>query len=143
MRRTSSIWVAIFIALGLGACSGGQTPIESLRAIPEEHLFYPGAQQLGRLGEEGGPGIEGSRVPMSGYRLGSGDGPHDIVAWYRRELQARGWTELSTSAPTSDEQSAYGWSRGELSYRVGILAPEASDDFETVFDIRIYASGER
>lgn len=129
------------------ACQPGDQRLEELRALPEEHLFYPATEEISRLGAPAANTPEGSVAAFSGYRLGTQDGAEAVEVFYARELAERGWEAApgAVGAPATSELSARAWERDGLTFRLSIRrkddprgpSPEVAAQYETIFDIVI------
>ncbi len=136
MRRAGlAIAVALVGAL-LGGCTWA-TPTPAgpgqaqLAALPEAALLYPGAAVLEQGGRDARPegGTDRPIPAVVGATLGAQATPAEIVAFYDRELLARGWARF-TSPPIASalEIRTAGWGRGGLSFRLGVYRPKDEPD---------------
>ena len=126
----ASLQIALALVLSalLLSCSHQSKPyggysLADLRALPEEHLFYPGSDTLGHLGDEASGGPVKPHAASSGYVLGAQAAPGDIEAFYDRELQGRGWGPKLPVGGATDEVRTVGWRKGALFFRFAVLRP--------------------
>ena len=130
-------WRAVLLGVAALAVVGGavawwQWPTRNgvivkrseLQRLPEGHLFYPGAVVLASGGHDYERGIWGSNPAITGYLLGVNATPKEVLAFYDRELLARGWAISSADTVIGTNESAGGaWRRGRMYIQIAILYP--------------------
>jgi hypothetical protein len=82
--------VGLFV-LTASVCDDKKSPYtpDQLAALPEAQLRYPGSVIL--YGPQGQPsGLLNPRTTWN-YRAATDDSPDSVVAFFKRELEARGW----------------------------------------------------
>ena len=126
----------------------GQYSLAQLRQLPEEHLFYPGGEVISQMGRENSPSMPGrQRTVYSGYRVGSQATAAELEAFYHQRLQELAWGPMRPGDvfPTTAEERATGWRKGDLVFRFSILkkahplAPpeELTRKYTTIYDIKV------
>ena len=142
--------VAATVAALLAGCGGGNKPyggytLSELGKLPEEHLFYPGAEVIDRLGQEAFGGPARPHPALSGCELGVQATPAEIEAFYDRELQGRGWGAQMSVGQSTAEERAVGWTKNNLLLRVAVRRkgdprnpPEGvTGKYATIYDIMV------
>ena len=156
MRRLLAPLLAGVLAILLAGCQGSTTTIgpilksAQLRQYPEYSLRYPGATLLGEGGVDGENGPFFYTRATAGAVMGSNDSPEQILAFYERELPARGWqlSNVDTAVSTAD-LDAYAWRKGSVIFRIAFLRkndprnPAAGDQYATPFDFTLIADDPR
>ena len=150
MRLVLAVALAMVMGALLAGCGGGNKPyggytLSDLRKLPEEHLFYPGAEVIDRLGQEAFGGPVRPHPASSGYQLGVQATPAEIEAFYDRELQARGWGAQVSVGQSTAEERTFGWSKNGLLLRVAVRRkgdprnpPEAvTGKYATIYEIMV------
>jgi hypothetical protein len=122
----------------------------ALQRYPEYQLRYPAAVLIGEGGKDAENGPFFYSRAMAGAVLGTDDSEEQVVAFYERELAARGW-QLSDrdTVGTTAELNAYAWRKGSVVFRLAFLRkndprnPPAGDQYATPFDFRLSADDPR
>ncbi len=73
MRLVLAVALVMVLGASVAGCGGGNKPyggytLSDLGKLPEEHLFYPGAEVIGRLGQEAFGGPVRPHPAWSGYQ---------------------------------------------------------------------------
>lgn len=140
-----------FLTIGVGvwvlrsATDGAITRRSDLQKIPEEHLYYPGSAVIGSIGNDYMSGIWGSNPATSGHRLGVDASQAEVLAFYDRELAARGWQQSTNVIYGTAELEVRGWVKGGVLVRLAILRkndpryPAAVNAYQTPYEIVLIA----
>lgn len=97
---------------------------QALAQYPEYRLYYPGATVLDHGGRDAVTGPTGYSGASAGVTLGTGAEMADVLAFYARELAARGWVVSDIDGvPKTSELDARGWRKGPVAFRLGLLRP--------------------
>ena len=83
------IMLAAFLAV-LAACSNDR-PLQYIQSLPEDTLAYPDSTLTCSAGSPETPGIEGPHSATSSHCYTAPGSEAEVVAWYAKELAARGW----------------------------------------------------
>jgi hypothetical protein len=82
--------VAAFCALALTSCFPHLKSAEEMNALPDAHLYYPGATVVSVIPKPQTPGTNAGALPGS---VTTQFNPHassaDVLAWYRSQLKSR------------------------------------------------------
>jgi hypothetical protein len=109
------------LVMACGAPAGGPASLQELRALPEDHLFYPGSTSIGETGND--DGLDGG-PPDAGFILGTSAGLPAVASFYRSQLSRRGWHPNDSVVFLGTAESAvFGWTRGPLVFRLGFDQP--------------------
>lgn len=149
------LWaVAIVILLG-GVVAWWQWPTRNgtlvkrseLQKLPEEHLFYPGAVVLGESGNDYEVGVWGRNAAISRHVLGVNATQGEVLVFYERELNARGWSRSARDvAITTSDLDGDAWRRGQLAIQVVILRrddsrnPASASQYPTAYRLTVVAN---
>jgi len=116
MRRLGVVALAVLVGTLLSGCLAGAATTAAPRAVPvaqlpEAALIYPGATPLAQGAQSGEGGFIGAQAT-----------PQEIIAYYDRELVARGW-ERRNAPPIKSVQEEYSaaWLRDGLVVRLSTL----------------------
>lgn len=147
-----AVCALVLLTIGFGvrlsrspAYGGPITKRSDLQKLPEERLFYPGAVLLGSGGNNYEWGIWGSNGATSGHTLGANASKDEVLAFYDRELTARGWQKLPGVGVGSAELAVWAWRKDKVSVWVAILRtndprnPTAINAYQTPYRITLIA----
>jgi len=156
-RRRVVIGLSVLtLSWPLAACqratptSGAIISGQALAQYPEYHLYYPGSTLIGQGTKDAETGPSGYSRANAGATLGTDATADEVVAFYTREIAARGWqvSDIDGVGTTSD-LAAYGWRKGHVAFRVAILRPHdprnptAIDSYRTAYTILLTADDPR
>jgi hypothetical protein len=117
--------VGVVVAgVGMTRSATGDGPItkqRELQQLPEANLFYPGATLLGSFGNDYERGVWGSNSASFGHTLGADVGQGEVLAFYERELAARGWQKAEVGGVGTDESTVAAWRKEGLTLLISIL----------------------
>jgi hypothetical protein len=136
---------AVALAVVLTACGTDTSQLARLQAMPEDHLFYPGAVVLGSGGLNEQTTIEGTNYADSGHLLGTNASVIDVSSFYVTQLQKRGWASTQKdTGKAMTEVAVAAWAKDDAVFRLAFLRkgtdprlPAASDQarFAVIFQI--------
>jgi hypothetical protein len=146
---TLGLLLAVSVGLIAAFCNPfAPTEVETLRAMDEADVIYPGAVELGydeRPGRWTESGILSTYLVWS---FGIQASAEEIEQWYALELGARGWSPANThhADRTGYDRLVRAWERDGRFARLAILktdgvfaAPqELRDAYETLIDVRLF-----
>jgi hypothetical protein len=123
----------VVLVIGLGAYalfgrSAAPSSADTLRALPESSLIYPGSEVISSGGRNAANGIDGRVSAEAWQLLGVDADPAAIEAFYEAELTARGWkldTHTSSGLLATGELTVAAWSKQGVIFRLGIRDPES------------------
>lgn len=125
MGRVLTVALLTALAALLAGCGNDlRYDIGSLRQLPEEHLFAPGSEVITGLGQQVGYSRSNGPIPAySGSILGSSATPDEVEAFYRGELQARGWSPHTGAdfVGLAGAERTTLWRKGDLGFQLTIL----------------------
>lgn len=99
---------------------------EPLQQYPEYRLYYPGATVIAKGGRDAEIDRFGSTGASAGATLGTDGSPGEIIAFYARELAARGWVNSDIDGVSDTTKlDARGWRKGHVAFRLSITDPRA------------------
>ena len=90
--RSVRIAAVVLLALVCAGCFNDYGPIGPLKQMPEATLYYPGAKVVDETSSPRNSGPDGQHGASYGHNLAVNATPDEILAFYDRELKARGWT---------------------------------------------------
>ena len=145
---TRLVPAAVALAVVLTACGTDTSQLARLQAMPEDHLFYPGAVVLSSGGLNHQVTIEGTTYAASGHELGTNASVLQVSSFYSLQLRKLGWrpTLIDAGAAPGTETSAAAWAKDDAVFRLAFLRkgtdprlPSASDQaqFTTIFQINL------
>ena len=121
--RAARIAAAVLLCLFCAACVfDDYGPIEALRKMPEASLYYPGSKVVDEVSNPRTSGPDGQHGASYGHNVAVNGSPDDVVAFYDRELTARGWTR-GTGIGASGLADA-SWRKPGFSFVVVIFAAQ-------------------
>jgi hypothetical protein len=90
--RSVRIAAAVLLALVCAGCFDDYGPIGPLKQMPEATLYYPGSKVVDEVSNPRNSGPDGQHPASYGHNLAVNATPDEVIAFYDRELKARGWT---------------------------------------------------
>jgi hypothetical protein len=121
-----------------------------LQQYPEYRLYYPGATLISEGGRDAENGPLFYSGATAGAVLGTADSKEQVLAFYERELESRGWQRSSIdNAPTTADLDTRAWRKGPVAFRLALLRrndprnPAAGDQFATPFEFTLLADDPR
>lgn len=116
-----TVWVVV---TWLSPGDGRITRWRDLQKLPEATLYYPGSTVLGSGGYDFDKGLLGINDATYNQQLGADASNEEVVAFYARELPARGWaTDERSGGRSTDELLGRAWRKGQLIFRLGLPRP--------------------
>ncbi len=123
--RLARIAAVVLLGLVSTGCLDDYGPIGPLKQMAEATLYYPGAKVVDEVSQPRISGPDGQQGASYGHNLAVNATPDEVVAFYDRELKARGWTKGNASVIGSDLADAV-WSKPGYSFSLGIASAEPS-----------------
>ena len=132
-----SPWFYGFSAVIIALVAWGALGIDStraVRALPEAHLAYPGAVEIGRWAKPVDASLDSSRSAELGVSFSTTDSYAAVEAFYRAELVKRGWVYSWTFGSPGRDDKYINWKRDEFTFQLQLLSPNprATPGFTTV-----------
>jgi hypothetical protein len=116
-----------------------------LRALSEDHIFYPGSTTIGEL-SYAADGIDaGGAEPYTGWLLGTSARQVDVLEYYDQQLLKRGWSRNDLIVIQTDaETTVAGWQKDGYVFRLGFMIPgdprtPGNGKYPTVYRFQISA----
>lgn len=126
--RSAALILAATVVAALAACGPDLSEIETLRAMPEAQLTYPGSEEVSRGGDVSRASITGRQPAFACRVVGTEATPDELFAWYAESLEAEGWVTggSSSRAAATGELDATAWERNGLIFRLSVLDPDGT-----------------
>jgi hypothetical protein len=109
-----------------------------LRQLPEATLYYPGAKVIQENAVPRISGPDGQGPANFGHFLAVNATPKEVIAFYDRELKARGWTKSDRTLNIVDLSEGL-WTKPGLYMEVYTRRPPDGDPVYAGFDLAVYA----
>ena len=105
----------------LAACSDSR-PTESLRAMPEAAIVFPGSVSVKEVATPQVDSPDGKSGATYGHMFGANAGVDEVVAWFDAELMRRGWGQISPGS-TNNSLAVVLWTNGDAQFRIAVNSP--------------------
>lgn len=98
--------------------------VAALRALPEDHIFYPRAATIGETSYDASGIDSGGANPSGGWIMATNGSEAQVLAYYEQQLKQRGWQRNDSGVfrATSEDMVA-GWHKGKYIFRLGFWRP--------------------
>lgn len=113
--------------------------IGPLRRLPEATLYYPGAKVVYENAHGRNIGPDGQGPASYGHFLAVNATPDEVIAFYDRELKARGWTKSAKSLSIVDLSEGL-WTKPGLYMSVDTQHPPDGDPAYVGYDLAVDAT---
>jgi hypothetical protein len=129
----------VVLCLVSSGCFNDSGPIGPLRQLPEATLYYPGAKVIDEVASPRNNGPDGKGPASYGHFLAVNATPDEIIAFYDRELKARGWTKSAKSLSIVDLSEGL-WTKPGVYMEVSTRRPPDGDSAYAGFDLAVDAT---
>jgi hypothetical protein len=136
--------VAIVLLAVIGMSCTDARPIASLRAMSEGTMYYPDSKVVKEVATPQVDSPDGKSGASFGHLMGANASPEEIVAFYDRELRARGWRPIDAVTGTGSLSQA-AWTNGQADFTLFVSRPErltrdiqqALEGYSVEYDARV------
>ena len=118
-----AIAVVLLVLVVIAGCDDSG-PLRDLRAMPEATLYYPDSKVVREIATPQINSPDGKSGAAFGHLLGANATRDEVLAFYDRELQARGWRTTAPGTGTNELKVA-AWTNDKAIFRLGINLPES------------------
>jgi hypothetical protein len=139
MGRLVRLAALVVLCLVSSGCFNDSGPIGPLRQLPEATLYYPGAKVILEVSVPRNNGPDGKGPASYGHNLAVNATPDEVIAFYDRELVARGWAKSNRSLMIVDLSEGL-WTKPGVYMSVYTRHPLDGDPGYSGYDLAAYAT---